>query len=93
MKQGIKWTNLSKTYFQQGKPSQTPVISPCCFARWDELSPWYHWVRSSIKSVRISGSLIPFKMATRLDVDIAIESLLESEVEEISRDGQEKYVP
>jgi len=32
-------------------------------------------------------------MATRLDVDIAIESLLESEVEEISRDGQEKYVP
>ena len=48
---------------------------------------------SSIKSVRISGSLLPFKMATRLDVDIAIESLLESEVEEISRDGQEKYVP
>ncbi|CAH3112044.1 unnamed protein product, partial [Porites lobata] len=43
--------------------------------------------------VRISGSLLPFKMATRLDVDIAIESLLESEVEEISRDGQEKYVP
>ena len=50
-------------------------------------------MRSSIKSVRISGSLLSFKMATRLDVDIAIESLLESEVEEISRDGQEKYVP
>ena len=34
-----------------------------------------------------------FKMAARLAVDIAIESLLEQEVEEISRDGQEKYVP
>ena len=34
-----------------------------------------------------------FKMASRLAVDIAIESLLENEVEEISRDGQEKYVP
>lgn len=33
------------------------------------------------------------KMAARLAVDIAIESLLEQEVEEISRDGQEKYVP
>ena len=43
--------------------------------------------------MRISSSFLPFKMATRLDVDIAIESLLESEVEEISRDGQEKYVP
>ena len=32
-------------------------------------------------------------MASRLAVDIAIESLLENEVEEISRDGQEKYVP
>lgn len=32
-------------------------------------------------------------MASGLAVDIAIESLLESEVEEISRDGQEKYVP
>ncbi|XP_068683703.1 mediator of RNA polymerase II transcription subunit 17-like [Montipora foliosa] len=32
-------------------------------------------------------------MASRLAVGIAIESLLEHEVEEISRDGQEKYVP
>lgn len=39
--------------------------------------------------MRLSG----FKMASRLAVDIAIESLLENEVEEISRDGQEKYVP
>ena len=34
-----------------------------------------------------------FKMASRLAVGIAIESLLEHEVEEISSDGQEKYVP
>lgn len=40
------------------------------------------------------GCRLPvFKMASRLAVDIAIESLLENEVEEISRDGQEKYVP
>ena len=62
-----------------------------CTLSWTE--PVISLSESSIKSVRISGSLLPFKMATRLDVDIAIESLLESEVEEISRDGQEKYVP
>ncbi|EDO32058.1 predicted protein [Nematostella vectensis] len=32
-------------------------------------------------------------MAAGLSVNIAIEQLLESEVEEIARDGQEKYVP
>ena len=47
----------------------------------DQMIPWY--------DMRLSG----FKMASRLAVDIAIESLLENEVEEISRDGQEKYVP
>lgn len=47
-----------------------------------------------MSSMPNSASLFPeFKMASRLAVDIAIESLLENEVEEISRDGQEKYVP
>lgn len=43
--------------------------------------------------MRYFGKSKSFKMASRLAVDIAIESLLENEVEEISRDGQEKYVP
>jgi len=43
--------------------------------------------------MRYFGMSKSFKMASRLAVDIAIESLLENEVEEISRDGQEKYVP
>lgn len=43
--------------------------------------------------MRYFGMSKSFKMASRLAVDIAIESLLENEVEEISRDVQEKYVP
>jgi hypothetical protein len=36
---------------------------------------------------------MPVNMAAGLSVNISIEQLLESEVEEISREGQEKYVP
>lgn len=48
---------------------------------------------TSSHDMRYFGMSKSFKMASRLAVDIAIESLLENEVEEISRDGQEKYVP
>lgn len=64
------------------------VVACTCIARARESKSALTW-----ENMWNSWSLYFFKMASGLAVGIAIESLLESEVEEISRDGQEKYVP
>ena len=49
-------------------------------------------VRSAHHPFTHAHQIREIKMAS-LSVDIGIEGLLEHQVEEISRDGQEKYVP